>query len=119
MVSRAPRGDSHNGVGCSGFLECALCNQLIEHPALTEAIKPWKQLKEKVEKAAVSRLRAEKLERAPELRAGGKWHGQPTGFAMDRYCFFQCFKCKQPYFAGAARCNAQAEPGERDKLVSP
>lgn len=108
----------YNGVRITlGFLNCPLCQQEMYHLELAPQLKRWKLLRSKLVKAGMNRLKAEGLMNAPELKKGGKFAGKPEAFAMHRYSFFECYKCKEPYFAGAARCNAQNQQLKREELV--
>ena len=35
-----------------------------------------------------------------------------SGFAMDRYAYYVCFKCGKAYFGGEARCDIDAGAGD-------
>ena len=35
-----------------------------------------------------------------------------SGFAMDRYAYYVCFKCGKAYFGGEARCDLDAGAGD-------
>jgi len=37
------------------------------------------------------------------------FYQDPEGFAMDYFNFYQCYDCKEPYFAGARHCGAAGE----------
>lgn len=32
------------------------------------------------------------------------FYQKPTDYAMTIYAYFQCFKCKKPYFGGRKSC---------------
>ena len=34
----------------------------------------------------------------------GKYRNNPTLFALDRLAFYECYKCKNPYFGGMRKC---------------
>ena len=36
----------------------------------------------------------------------------PSGFAMERYAYYVCFKCGKAYFGGEARCDLDAGVGD-------
>lgn len=36
----------------------------------------------------------------------GMFYQNPTGYALKRYCYYMCFKCKKPYYGGERACNA-------------
>ena len=35
-------------------------------------------------------------------------------FAMDKYAYYQCYKCKEPYFGGMAECDQMVNDGYGD-----
>jgi len=84
------------------FITCPLCNNEIEHPALTKAMKPWLRLRKSIERKAIARLLYEKRGADPKIKS--KFGGSQKEFAMHEYLFYKCHKCKQPYFAGNYAC---------------
>jgi len=99
-----------------GFSECPLCKQSIEHPALEEELKPIRELKAMVQQKASQRLEFEGLSKAKEVTdPSSKFFNNRDRYAMDRYAYFMCAKCVQPYFAGQRRCDA----GEEEKPFDP
>ena len=38
-----------------------------------------------------------------------RFHNDPSGYAMERYAYYVCFKCKKAYYGGEARCEEQVE----------
>jgi E3 ubiquitin-protein ligase MYCBP2 len=55
------------------------------------------------------RLEYEALGNAAELEEGGRFHGDPAGFAMSRFSYYLCYKCSRPYFGGGVQCEAAAD----------
>ena len=53
------------------------------------------------------------------------YYGKPSEYAMAIYAYFQCFKCKKPYFGGRKNCadamNEAANQGSYDpkELICP
>jgi len=78
-----------------GFLDCALCKARMEHPALYEVLNPWLELFDQVQEKALQRLRMETLDELPYAD-----HSDPAAYAMQRFSFYVCFKCRKPYFGG-------------------
>jgi E3 ubiquitin-protein ligase MYCBP2 len=92
-----------------GFLGCPLCRAEIYHPTLVDLLAPILTLREKVKEMALMRLKFEGKEGDAMIKdAGSKYHDDPAGFAMDQYNYYQCHKCKDPYFGGARVCGAAA-----------
>lgn len=57
------------------------------------------------------RLRHEGLEEAPDIVTEGlPFYKDPAGYAMDRFNYFQCSRCKNPYFGGERQCGQVAPP---------
>jgi len=99
-----------------GFSECPLCKNPIEHPALEEELKPIRELKVVVQQKSSQRLEFEGLSKAKEVTdPSSKFFNNRDRYAMDRYAYFMCAKCTQPYFAGQRRCDA----GEEEKPFDP
>ena len=84
-------------------------------------------LYEDVRKKALMRLEYEGLSKCEAVTSqGARWFNDPagetrdtrtdwtshltliTGFAMDRYAYYVCFKCGKAYFGGEARCDLEA-----------
>ena len=51
---------------------------------------------------------------APELREGGRYHGQTVNYAMHKFAYYVCHKCKAPYFGGYRSCEVAAGEGEQN-----
>jgi len=91
------------------FLECPLCKVHMQHPYLARDLAPHLQLFESVKEKALQRLKFEKLEADPMLKAGGRFHGDALGFALKKFAYYMCFKCSKPYFGGHRACEDLAE----------
>ncbi|EGG20197.1 hypothetical protein DFA_07317 [Cavenderia fasciculata] len=99
-------------------LDCPLCNKQMKHPALELLMKPHLQLLDLVKAKATQRLVYEGLQRSKELEIKtSKWYKNPEGFAMDRYQYYPCYKCKSPYFAGMVRCDQGIDTYKLDELL--
>lgn len=90
-----------------GFMGCPSCRSRMEHPMLAESLQPHLALEAKVRDKALLRLKYDNLEKCEELvSAGSPWLGKPAEYAMNRYAYYRCFKCKGPYFGGERACRA-------------
>ena len=70
------------------------CN--IDHLVLIDLLKPIQNLYEDVHRKALMRLEYEGLHKAEAITtAGARFHKDPAGFAMDRYAYYVCYKCKK------------------------
>jgi len=66
------------------------------HALLDEVLLPVRELFEDVQRKALMRLEYEGLNQADEIASpGGRYFKDPAGFAMDRYAYYVCFKCKK------------------------
>ncbi|KAH3836592.1 E3 ubiquitin-protein ligase MYCBP2-like [Dreissena polymorpha] len=87
------------------FLLCPLCKAPIENPALDPVLAPLKALRDDVRRKAKTRLIFEGLDKSTDIVSpSGRFYNKPAEFAMEHYAYYMCFKCKQPYFGGAAQC---------------
>ncbi|KAL5268418.1 hypothetical protein ACHWQZ_G002322 [Mnemiopsis leidyi] len=82
------------------FLHCPICKGLLEHEYLDEMLKDLHILMEDVKKKSVMRLKYDGLSFDSEEEA--------VENAMNKYAYYQCFKCKKAYFGGEAQCQADA-----------
>ncbi|KAL1131023.1 hypothetical protein AAG570_012261 [Ranatra chinensis] len=87
------------------FSQCPICKSPIEHPILTKELEPIRELMEDVKRKALMRLEYEGLD---------KGRPDPASYAMDRYAYYVCFKCKKAYYGGEARCDAELGSGDFD-----
>ena len=60
----------------------------------------------------------------PELQPGGAFEGRPGEFALQKFNYYECGRCKEPYFGGdravapaaaAAAAEAAAEEEETEE----
>jgi hypothetical protein len=94
------------------FAGCPLCHAPMEHTALARATRSVVKLREQIERMAVQRLAHEGLEKDAAI-VRGRFKGDAVGFAMNRYAYYECHKCKLPYFGGQAQC--AGGPGENEE----
>ena len=100
---------------------CPLCKEPIQHWAFEESLAKWALLEADVNERALNRLRIEGNEKHREIvEPWGQFHGNPLGFANHIYVFYQCYKCKKPYFAGNQICGAadDEEDDEDDEEIA-
>ena len=77
----------------------------ISHPSLAEMISPILLLKADVEHKALTRLRYEELDAGDTTTAGpGPDDSEKLEFAMKKYAYYQCSKCKKVNFAYLKIC---------------
>jgi len=96
-----------------GFTECPICHRRMEHVALKEETDPMYELYELIKSKAMTRLKHLNMENAKEIVEEGEiFYNNPVGYAMKRFCYYLCFKCKKPYFGGERACNAEQRVGD-------
>ncbi|XXQ35895.1 RING-type domain-containing protein [Plasmodiophora brassicae] len=98
-----------------GFLLCPLCKDPISHPSLSRLLRPLIRTKKSVQDLAMQRLYLEGLQTHPDItQPGGKHFQHPEEYAMDRFAYFMCHKCKRPYFGGMRQCGDMAGRDEEN-----
>jgi hypothetical protein len=102
------------------FLECPLCAQHVSHTSLAKLTAPHVALFDVVRQKALERLDVMKEHNAKELtESTSDYYRKPDKYAMARYCYYPCFKCKKPYYGGEKACGApvQAEDFNPKDLI--
>ena len=80
------------------FADCPLCKKPISHPALEPLLAPLEKLKDNIKAKSLQRLLYEGLDKDPQIvNKDGKFYNDPEGFAFDRFSYFSCYECKNPY----------------------
>ncbi|XP_068038506.1 E3 ubiquitin-protein ligase MYCBP2 isoform X17 [Anomalospiza imberbis] len=96
-----------------GFMSCPICKNKINHIVLKDLLDPIKELYEDVRRKALMRLEYEGLHKSEAITTPGvRFYNDPAGYAMNRYAYYVCYKCKKAYFGGEARCDAEAGQGD-------
>ncbi|XP_077200064.1 E3 ubiquitin-protein ligase MYCBP2 isoform X19 [Paroedura picta] len=96
-----------------GFMLCPICKNKINHTVLKDLLDPIKELYEDVKRKALMRLEYEGLHKSEAITTPGvRFYNDPAGYAMNRYAYYVCYKCKKAYFGGEARCDAEAGQGD-------
>ncbi|XP_043928839.1 E3 ubiquitin-protein ligase MYCBP2 [Protopterus annectens] len=96
-----------------GFMACPICKSKISHLVLKDLLDPIKDLYEDVRRKALMRLEYEGLHKSEAITVPGvRFYSDPAGYAMNRYAYYVCYKCRKAYFGGEARCDAEAGLGD-------
>ncbi|XP_075447064.1 E3 ubiquitin-protein ligase MYCBP2 isoform X9 [Ascaphus truei] len=96
-----------------GFMSCPICKNKINHTVLKDLLDPIKELYEDVKRKALMRLEYEGLHKSDAITTPGvRFYNDPASYAMNRYAYYVCYKCKKAYFGGEARCDAEAGQGD-------
>ena len=102
-----------------GFRNCPICKSKISHPALRKLMDPIDVLYDDVKKKALMRLEYEGLSKCDAVvTKGARFFNDPAGFALERYAYYVCFKCKKAYYGGEVQCDADAGIGDEYNPVS-
>lgn len=73
----------------------------MDHPVLKDLLDPAQNLFEDVKRKALMRLEYEGLHKAEAITTpGARFYNDPAGFAMDRYAYYVCYKCKKVKLKG-------------------
>lgn len=91
-----------------GFSFCPICKDPMGHPVLKDLLDPIRELENDVKRKALRRLQLLGLQEEV-LTPESRFHKDPVGYAMERYSYYQCFKCEKAYYGGEARCDADVE----------
>lgn len=68
----------------------------INHSVIKDLLDPIKELYEDVRRKALMRLEYEGLHKSEAITTpGARFHSDPAGFAMNRYAYYVCYKCKK------------------------
>ena len=90
-----------------GFRGCPLCKKVMRHSGLKELNDPLDKLHEAVKAKGLMRLKYEKLDQHTDIvNPMGRFYNDPAGFALNKYAYYMCYKCSNPYYGGEAACAA-------------
>lgn len=66
---------------------------------IKDLLDPIKELYEDVRRKALMRLEYEGLHKSEAITmSGARFYNDPAGFAMNRYAYYVCYKCKKVSF---------------------
>ena len=91
------------------FMSCPSCKKEIEFKGLSKPIakelRPLRSLKHKVETEALFNAKRQRVLKDKRLTTkGDAYYNKPKEFAMHKCTFYECFRCKSPYFGGLIDC---------------
>lgn len=94
------------------FINCTTCKKQIDckhSPVLQRLFDQALEVKASVEKKALERAKFEELEKHPRLQdPKDHYYGRLGDFALFKMSYYQCHKCKNPYFGGMVDCGDAA-----------
>jgi len=93
------------------FLNCSACKQQIDiqedHRELHTELKKLLEMKTKVYAMCVERAKYEAIDKSPRLKDPNDcYYNDLQAWSLYKLAYYQCFKCKVPYFGGMKDCIA-------------
>ncbi|CAD8076897.1 unnamed protein product [Paramecium primaurelia] len=101
------------------YCTCPLCKKWLDvkHKEIQTKLNAASQLQLQIQDLCIERLDIEGMKQAKEITdPKSQYFQKPKEFAMDKFCFYQCFKCEKPYFGGIKNCQAAAENNDRTQF---
>jgi len=82
---------------------------LDNYKQLSQSVDKVRQIKDKIEGLALKRAEHEGLLSHPRLSdPTDHFYNDKKAFALFKCAFYECFKCKEPYFGGLNDCENDA-----------
>ena len=93
------------------FLNCSACKVEIsiqaDHIEIHTELKMLLGMKKKVYEMSIERAKYEGIDKEPRLRdPNDNFYNNLQAWALFKLAYYQCFKCKVPYFGGMKDCIA-------------
>jgi E3 ubiquitin-protein ligase MYCBP2 len=89
-------------------MECPSCKKRIDAPhckPLVDEMKDVISMEEDVLKKSMERAKFEDLHKNPRLKdPNDRFYNDLRSFSIYKLSYYQCFKCKSPYFGGMKDC---------------
>jgi len=107
------------------FAKCPSCNEWAHVPDsshITSLMDSILELFSDIREKALKRLKFEGMENDSRLTThGDHYYNQREKYALDRLSYYECFKCKKPYFGGKKECeqNLDRDHYDQSELVCP
>lgn len=105
------------------FCLCPLCKRWMDFPienALHIQMQTNQGKYEDIKKKSLDRLKHEEKDKDERLkRPGDPYFEKPTEYAMAIYSYYECFKCKMPYFGGLKKCEDLLEEEKQNHEFKP
>ena len=108
------------------YARCPLCKAWAypkNHAGLREDVAKANAMFDQILARGLEQLRLDKEDANPRLSDPNdkNYYRQPERFAMDRFCFFECFTCKKWYYGGKKDCgqNDDGQKFEPKDLICP
>ena len=95
------------------FCKCPLCQEWAvpkNSEELQRMIAKYQQLYEQIKSRGMERLRREPEENSRiNDQQDHTYYNQPERYVMDRFCFYECFRCHNVYFGGKKECEDNSD----------
>jgi len=105
------------------FCSCPLCKKWLEFPpesALNTKMLEYTRLFEDIKRKSMERLKYEKRDQDERLvTKGDAYYQKPVEYAIAIYSYYECFKCKKPYFGGLKRCEDLMQEDSKNESFKP
>jgi hypothetical protein len=104
------------------YLGCPLCSEVMDHPALEDAMADGLGLRASVHEKARMRIQYMGLEgHAAVTDATSRFFKKPVEYALSRFAYYRCHECGDPYYGGEVQCDAADADRDIDEteLVCP
>ncbi|XP_019855060.1 PREDICTED: E3 ubiquitin-protein ligase MYCBP2-like isoform X1 [Amphimedon queenslandica] len=105
------------------FMFCSICeDKPISHPHLEDVSKPLTDLYSDVTRKCLLRLEYENQTKCEAVTSPtSKFYQKPQEYAMWKYAYYVCYKCKKAYYGGEAHCAEAVGSDDYDptELVCP
>ena len=98
------------------FLACPACkssiNRLNQCPQLQNDLSKLLKLKESVLELANKFAEKGKIDLKPVNTRGDQYYGKKEEYIMNKCAFYECNKCKKPFYGGLADCERDLQLAE-------
>mmetsp|Transcript_23513 Transcript_23513/g.41672 ORF Transcript_23513/g.41672 Transcript_23513/m.41672 type:complete len:608 (-) Transcript_23513:48-1871(-) len=108
------------------FAKCPSCNEWIDaphNPVVTMQMRVILELYQDIREKALKRLDFEGMSNDVRLKDPNdrNYFNQPERYAFDSLSYYECFKCKRPYFGGKKNCEDNRDRADYnpEELVCP
>ncbi|OMJ78568.1 hypothetical protein SteCoe_21592 [Stentor coeruleus] len=106
------------------FARCPACNAWVTTPyniRLEQDLNIVKALYEDIRDKALKRMKFENEGEDRIKNPKDTYYNDPERYALDRYSYYMCFKCKKPYFGGKKDCEQNNDQAKfnPEELVCP
>lgn len=95
------------------FLDCSQCKRRIRAAychELSEQLVELEAAETDIKKKAIERAKHEGIDKHERLKnPADRFYGKLEEYAQQKLSYYECYKCKKPYFGGMKDCDAANE----------